>query len=87
MASVVTAEFADASGIDETETNGVKVWSQPGVLKIEAEEAQAQVYTTSGSLVWKGRVINQRDLDLNQGIYIVKVHNASSTQSKKVVVK
>ena len=87
MASVVTAEFADASGIDETETNGVKVWSQPGVLKIEAEEAQAQVYTTSGSLVWEGRVINQRDLDLNQGIYIVKVHNASSTQSKKVVVK
>lgn len=55
--------------------------------KIEAEEAQAQVYTTSGSLVWEGRVINQRDLDLNQGIYIVKVHNASSTQSKKVVVK
>ena len=87
MASVVTAEFADASGIDETETNGVKVWSQPGVLKIEADEAQAQVYTASGSLVWEGRVINQLDLDLNQGIYIVKVHNASSTQSKKVIVK
>ena len=71
----------------ETETNGVKVWSQPGVLKIEADEAQAQVYTASGSLVWEGRVINQLDLDLNQGIYIVKVHNASSTQSKKVIVK
>lgn len=87
MASVVTAEFADASGIDETETNGVKVWSLPGTIKIVADDAMAQIYSTSGSLVWEGRVINERDLNLNQGIYIVKVHNANSTQSKKVVVK
>lgn len=87
MASVVTAEFADESGIDETENAGVKVWSLPGILKIEADDAVAQVYTTSGSLVWEGRVINEKNLNLNQGIYIVKVHNAISTQSKKVIVK
>ncbi|WP_298662012.1 T9SS type A sorting domain-containing protein [uncultured Barnesiella sp.] len=87
MASVVTAEFADESAIDETETAGVKVWSLPGILRIVADDAAVQVYTTSGSLVWEGRVINERDLNLNQGIYIVKVHNTLSTQSKKVIVK
>lgn len=87
MASVVTAEFADESGIDETEAAGAKVWSLPGILRIVADDAAVQVYTTSGSLVWEGRVIGERDLNLNQGIYIVKVHNVLSTQSKKVVVK
>ena len=87
MASVVTAEFADESGIDETEAAGAKVWSLPGILRIVADDAAVQVYSTSGSLVWEGRVIDERDLNLNQGIYIVKVHNVLSTQSKKVVVK
>ena len=87
MASVVNAEFADESGIDETEAAGAKVWSLPGILRIVADDAAVQVYSTSGSLVWEGRVIGERDLNLNQGIYIVKVHNVLSTQSKKVVVK
>ena len=87
MASVVTAEFADESAIDETETAGVKIWSLPGILRIAADDAAVQVYSTSGSLVWEGRVIGERDLNLNQGIYIVKVHNVLSTQSKKVIVK
>ena len=87
MASVVTAEFADESAIDETEATGAKVWSLPGILRIAADDAAVQVYSTSGSLVWEGRVIGERDLNLNQGIYIVKVHNVLSTQSKKVIVK
>ena len=72
---------------DEVENAEMKIWSTPGYLNIVAENASAQIYSTSGSLVWEGKIYNERNLNLNKGIYIVKVHNAKSTICQKVVVE
>ena len=87
MASVVTALFDEGSAINEVENAEMKIWSTPGYLNIVAENASAQIYSTSGSLVWEGKIYNERNLNLNKGIYIVKVHNAKSTICQKVVVE
>ena len=87
MASTITAAFVEGSAIDEVENTGIKVWSTPGYLNIAAENASAQIYTTSGSLAWEGKIYGERNLNLNTGIYIVKVYNSLSTLCQKVVVE
>lgn len=87
MASTITAAFDEGSAVDEVENTGIKVWSTPGYLNIAAENASAQIYTTSGSLAWEGKIYGERNLNLNTGIYIVKVYNSLSTLCQKVVVE
>ena len=38
-------------------------------------------------LVWEGNIYQEKTIDATRGIYIVKVRNAQSTQSKKIVVE
>ena len=87
MASVVTAAFDEGSSITEIENSGMKIWSTPGIIRVNAENAHVQVYSTSGALVWEGNIYQEKTIDATRGIYIVKVRNAQSTQSKKIVVE
>lgn len=87
MASVVTAAFDEGSSITEIENSGMKIWSTPGIIRVNAENAHVQVYSTSGALVWEGNIYQEKTIDVTRGIYIVKVRNAQSTQSKKIVVE
>lgn len=87
MASVVTAAFDEGSSITEIENSGMKIWSTPGIIRVNAENAHVQVYSTSGALVWEGDIYQEKTIDVTRGIYIVKVRNAQSTQSKKIVVE
>ena len=56
MASVVTAAFDEGSSITEIENSGMKIWSTPGIIRVNAENAHVQVYSTSGALVWEGNI-------------------------------
>ncbi|CCX94092.1 leucine rich repeat domain protein [Bacteroides sp. CAG:20] len=87
MASVVTAAFDEGSSITEIENSGIKIWSTSGIIRVNAENAHVQVYSTSGALVWEGNIYQEKTIDATRGIYIVKVRNAQSTQSKKIVVE
>ena len=87
MASVVTAAFDEGSSITEIKNSKMKIWSTPGIIRVNAENAHVQVYSTSGALVWEGNIYQEKTIDATRGIYIVKVRNAQSTQSKKIVVE
>ena len=86
MASVVTAAFEEGSSIGEIENSNIKIWSTPGYLNIVAENASAQIYSINGNLIWEGKIHYERNLNLNKGIYIVKIYNVQSTLCQKVVV-
>lgn len=60
MASVVTAAFDEGSSITEIENSGMKIWSTPGIIRVNAENVHVQVYSTSGALVWEGNIYQEK---------------------------
>lgn len=80
----------DSSGIEDimTDANGILIRNTIGGISVSVEiPSDLMVYDISGRSAHSSRIESNRDISLENGVYIVNVQNGHSITSKKVIVK
>ena len=74
----------DMTSINSVEEEKITIQSISNAIVIETKEATpVSVYTLSGQQVYQSVIIGNAEINLNKGVYIVRINN----ESQKVVVK
>ena len=84
----VSAVFEQVGGVDSVNLQGVKIAGMEGEIFVEVGgESQVEVFATSGSLVYGGRIVTAKEIPASAGIYVVKVSNADGHMVRVVAVR
>lgn len=79
-----------SSGIEDimTDANGILIRNTIGGISVSVEiPSDLMVYDISGRSAHSSRIESNRDISLENGVYIVNVQNGHSITSKKIIVK
>lgn len=81
----LNAVICNETAVDETEfeTTDLRIFPNPseGEITIQGYEGKAEIYNSSGSVIWQGNVINSRSVRLKHlpaGFYLLKTSSGSA---------
>lgn len=81
----LNAVICNETAVDETEfgTTDLRIFPNPseGEITIQGYEGKAEIYNSSGSVIWQGTVINSRSVRLKHlpaGFYLLKTSSGSA---------
>lgn len=78
---------SNATGITENTINA-KIYAKDGFVRAKVDEVSTfEIFSYDGKVICRKQILNDEAFAVNQGLYIVRIKNASGCKIEKVLVK
>lgn len=85
---IILENTDSGSSVDLTEENNIKIWNKGNTLFAQADESfDLYVYSTTGAKLFEAEKANSTQINLPQGVYIVRSIMDGVSKEQKVIVR